>query len=68
MGMEADGHYQRIKCRMPLSELDKYSSSLRSMSQGRATFSSGFTEYAVVPSQLQQKLHNEYIAHQHDEE
>lgn len=68
MGMEADGHYQRIKCRMPLSELDKYSSSLRSMSQGRATFSSGFAEYAAVPAQLQQKLHNEYVAHQHDEE
>lgn len=68
MGMEADGHYQRIKCRMPLAELDKYSSSLRSMSQGRATFSSVFAEYSPVPALIQQKLHTDYITHQKDEE
>ena len=35
-GMSAEGHYQKIKARVPLSELYQYSSSLRSLTQGRA--------------------------------
>lgn len=68
IGIDAEGHYQFIKARMPLAELDKYSSALRAMSQGRATFSKQFSEYAPVPPMVQQKLAADYQAHKHDDE
>lgn len=56
MGMDTDGHYQKIIARVPLSELYLYSSALRSFTQGRAKFSRSFAEYAQVPGDIQQKL------------
>jgi elongation factor G len=56
MGMDSDGHYQKVIARVPLSELYLYSSSLRSFTQGRAKFSRSFSEYAQVPGDIQQKL------------
>ncbi|MCI0750500.1 MAG: elongation factor G [Flammeovirgaceae bacterium] len=56
MGIDAKGNYQVIKARTPLAELDKYSTTLRSLSQGRANFSQRFAEFAPVPFELQQKL------------
>jgi elongation factor G len=65
MGMETEGHYQKIKARMPLAELDKYSTSLRSMTQGRAGYICSFAEYVQVPGTVQQKLVADYQAHHH---
>ncbi|MBX7124681.1 MAG: elongation factor G [Cyclobacteriaceae bacterium] len=59
MGMDSMGHYQIIKARTPLMELDRYSTTLRSLSQGRARFSQKFAEFAPVPFELQQKLARE---------
>jgi elongation factor G len=56
MGIDSKGKYQVIKARTPLAELDKYSTSLRSMTQGRANFNQTFAEYVPVPFELQQKL------------
>lgn len=56
MGMAAEGHYQKIIAKVPLAELYKYSSTLRSLSQGKAKFSRKFIEYAQVPPDIQQKL------------
>jgi elongation factor G len=64
MGMDAEGHYQVIKARVPLKELHKYSSTLRSLTQGKAKFSISFAEYAAVPSDLQAKLTAEYAKEQ----
>lgn len=55
-GMDADGHYQKIIANVPLAELYKYSSALRSISQGRAKHNRTFQEYAPVPYDIQQKL------------
>ncbi|MEL6924473.1 MAG: EF-Tu/IF-2/RF-3 family GTPase, partial [Bacteroidota bacterium] len=55
-GMGAEGHYQQIKARIPLAEMYKYSSSLRSLTQGRAKFNRSFAEYSPVMSEIQQKL------------
>ncbi len=60
MGMDAEGHYQKITARVPLSELYKYSSALRSVSQGRARHTRKFVEYAPVPAEVQHKLIAEY--------
>ncbi|MBK9733979.1 MAG: elongation factor G [Saprospiraceae bacterium] len=60
MGMDSDGHYQKIKARVPLAEMYQYSSTLRSISQGRAKFTRKFAEYVPVPADIQQKLISEH--------
>ncbi len=59
-GIDAERHYQKIVAKVPLMELYKYSSALRSVSQGRAKHSRKFSEYAQVPFDLQQQLVAEY--------
>ncbi|MBL7845181.1 MAG: elongation factor G [Cyclobacteriaceae bacterium] len=59
MGIDSKGKYQVIKARTPLAELDRYSTTLRSLSQGRASFSQHFTEFVQVPFEIQQKLAKE---------
>jgi elongation factor G len=56
MGMDNKGNFQVIKARTPLAELDRYTTSLRSISQGRASFRQSFADYAPVPFDVQQKL------------
>lgn len=56
MGMGSEGHYQKITAQAPLAELYQYSSTLRSLSQGRAKFHQEFAEYSPVPHEIQQKL------------
>jgi elongation factor G len=56
MGMDADGHYQKISAHVPLAELHEYSSTLRSLTQGRAKFNLEYYDYQAVPSDIQQKL------------
>ena len=51
-----------IKALVPLAELYQYSSTLRSLSQGRAKFHQEFAEYNPVPHDVQQKLMEEYEA------
>ena len=60
LGMDSNGVYQVIKAKTPLSELDKYSTSLRSITQGRGSYSGRFSEYAYVPLEIQRKLAEEY--------
>lgn len=59
-GMEADGHFQKIIAKVPLSQMHQYSSSLRSLTQGRARFNMQFVEYAPVPYEVQKKLTEAY--------
>ncbi len=66
-GMDSEGHYQKIIAKVPLAELYRYSSTLRSLSQGRAKFSRKFSEYSPVPHDLQQSLINEYKAHEEED-
>ncbi|MBK8490665.1 MAG: elongation factor G [Saprospirales bacterium] len=56
MGMDSEGHYQKIIAKVPLAELYQYSSILRSLSQGRAKFTQTFLEYASVPGDIQARL------------
>jgi len=59
-GMDTEGHFTKIIARVPLAEMDDYSSSLRSITQGRAKFRIEFLEYAPVPFEIQRKLIDEY--------
>jgi len=67
MGMEREGHYQKILARVPLAALHEYSSTLRSLTQGKAKFSMKIADYQQVPPDLQQKLVADYQVHAHDE-
>ncbi len=55
-GMEAEGHFQVIKAKVPLAELHKYSTTLRSMTQGRGIFRQKFSHYEEVPGDLANKI------------
>ena len=59
-GMEADGHYQVIKAKVPLAEMYQYSTSLRSLTQGRAKFTRQFSEYMPVTPEIQSALTKEH--------
>lgn len=67
MGMDSQGKYQVIKARAPLSELDKYSNTLRSITQGKASFTMTFSEYQLVPGEIQKKLAEDYQRHAKEE-
>jgi len=45
MGVDTVGHYQKIIAHVPQAEMYMYSSSLRSITQGKAKFSRHFLEY-----------------------
>ncbi len=59
-GIDTRGGYQVIKSKTPLAELDKYSTALRSLTQGRASFTSRFSEYTTVPAEIQKQLIEQY--------
>ncbi|MEO7209602.1 MAG: elongation factor G, partial [Chitinophagaceae bacterium] len=66
-GIEAERNFQKIIVKVPQAELDGYSSSLRSITQGRAKFNKSFFEYAPVPFELQKKLADDYSKLKADE-
>ena len=59
-GIDSEGHFQKVIAKVPLAEMDGYSSSLRSITQGRAKFKMSFQAYEAVPFELQRKLIDEY--------
>ncbi len=59
-GMDTEGHFTKISVKVPLSEMQDYSSSLRSITQGRAKFRLAFSDYMPMPFELQRKLIDEY--------
>ncbi len=64
LGMDADGSLQTVKARVPLAELGKYQSTLRSLTQGRATYRMAFNAFAPVPSDIQHKIMKEQQANE----
>jgi elongation factor G len=56
LGTEADGHYQLITAEVPAAETYKYSTHLRSLTQGRGMHRSQFMHYSEVPRELSEKV------------
>jgi elongation factor G len=56
LGTESDGHYQAIRALVPMAELYKYASHLRSITQGRGMHESKFSHYEDVPRELADKV------------
>jgi elongation factor G len=60
MGMESEKGFEKLKARVPLKEMNNYSTSLSSLSGGRASFTMKFASYELVPSDVQEKLLKAY--------
>ncbi len=56
MGMDAEGRFQVINAKVPLGELYRYSTTLRSMTQGRGIHKRTFSHYEEVPSEAAAKI------------
>ncbi len=54
--IETFGDTMTVRCHVPLSEVFGYTTSLRSMTQGRATHSMEFFRYQEMPAQLASEL------------
>ena len=55
-GMESRGGTQVVRAFVPLATMFGYATDLRSMSQGRATYSMEFSHYAEVPMSVANEL------------
>jgi elongation factor G len=56
MGMDTEGKFQVIRAKVPLSELFKYSTALRSMTSGRGIHNRAFSHYDEVPGDIKEKI------------
>jgi len=70
-GMNPGKGFTTIEADAPLAEVQRYATDLRSMTQGRGTFSMHFDRYETVPAHLQETIikeshaRHEAAAHQH---
>ncbi|MDD3892833.1 MAG: elongation factor G, partial [Bacteroidales bacterium] len=60
LGMDSVKGFEKINARVPLAELNKYSTALSSLTSGRATYSMKFIDYEQVPADIQEKLLKAY--------
>jgi len=68
MGMSSEKGYEKLSARVPLKEMSSYSTSLSSLTGGRASFAMKFFAYELVPADVQDKLLKEYEAQQQEKE
>jgi elongation factor G len=66
-GMTSEKGFEKIKAKVPLAEMAKYSTALSSLTNGRATYTMKMAKYEAVPGDLQDKLLKAYEAEQEEE-
>ena len=59
-GMDPDGESQVIRAQVPLADLYKYSTQIKSLTQGRGIYSREFSHYEEVPRENMEKIIEEY--------
>ncbi|MBQ8365057.1 MAG: elongation factor G [Bacteroidaceae bacterium] len=62
MGMESENGYEKLSAKVPLKEMSSYSTSLSSLTGGRASFIMSPASYELVPTDVQDKLVKEFMA------
>lgn len=67
MGMESEKGFEKLKAKVPLKEMSSYSTTLSSLTGGRASFTMKFASYELVPSDVQEKLLKEYEAQEKED-
>jgi len=68
MGMDNEGAFHIIHAKIPLAEMNKYSTTLSSITSGRASYSMKFAEYQQVPAEVQSEIIKKYEEENKDEE
>ena len=66
-GMSSEKGFEKITAKVPLAEMNKYSTALSSLTNGRAMYSLRFDEYAQVPGDIQDQLLKAYEEEQEEE-
>lgn len=66
-GMASEKGFEKLNAKVPLAEMNKYSTALSSLTSGRATFTMKFAEYGQVPGDVQTELLKAYEAEQEDD-
>jgi elongation factor G len=66
-GMNSEKNFEIVHAKIPLAEVSKYSTTLSSLTSGRATYTMKFGEYRQVPPDVQEKLLKEYVEQDKDE-
>ncbi len=56
LGMGSERGFEKITAKVPLAEMNKYSTALSSLTGGRAMYTMRFSEYAPVPAEVQEQL------------
>ena len=67
MGMEPKGKKQVVKAQVPLNEMHRYSSTLRSVTQGRGSYKMSFLVYEQAPPNIIEKVKEEVAAREEEE-
>ncbi len=62
MGMESENGYEKLSAKVPLKEMASYSTSLSSLTGGRASFIMSPSSYELVPADVQEKLVKEFAS------
>ncbi|EHG21244.1 hypothetical protein HMPREF9332_01763 [Alloprevotella rava F0323] len=60
IGMVDENGYQKLSAKVPLKEMSNYSTTLSSLTGGRASFIMKFASYELIPTDLQKKLIDEF--------
>ena len=60
VGMSSENGYEKLQAKVPLKEMSIYSTSLSSLTGGRASFIMKFASYELVPGDVQKKLIEEH--------
>lgn len=68
MGMDSENGYQKLQAKIPQKELASYSIALSSITGGRASFTTKFASYELVPADIQQQLIAAHEAETKDED
>ncbi len=66
-GMSSDNGFDKLIAKVPLAEMYRYSTTLSSITNGRATYTMAFSSYEQVPSDVQDKLLKNYSEDDNDE-
>jgi elongation factor G len=67
LGMASEKRFEVIKAKVPLAEMNKYSTALSSITGGRAMYSMKFAEYAQVPGDVQDQVIKAYSEEEEEE-
>jgi elongation factor G len=67
LGMASEKRFEIIKAKVPLAEMNKYSTALSSITGGRAMYSMKFAEYAQVPGDVQDSVIKAYSEEEEEE-